>query len=386
MNMKEDLLCFCHLRWNFVYQRPQHLLSRFAKHRRVFIMEEPILDAVSSYNDIVYDETAKVWVITPHLSAELTPDKIVNAQKRLLDMFMDSMNVRHYILWYYSPMALQFSQHLDPVITVYDCMDELSSFEFAPAAIKQMEAILFKKADVVFTGGHHLYEFKRSCHHNIYPFPSSIDKHHFETARTGLFAPQDQVNIPTPRIGFYGVVDERFDIQLLQQVADLRPEWHFVIIGPVVKIDPALLPQNSNIHYLGGKSYKELPQYLAGWDIAMLPFALNASTTYISPTKTPEYLAGGKPVISTAIRDVVKPYGEGGHVHIIHSPEKFVTAAETILHQHAGEKQIWLKKVDALLENNSWDNTWNEMNACIETALSKKHFKIGFDEVVAKSA
>jgi hypothetical protein len=370
--MLEDLLCFTHLRWNFVYQRPQHLLSRFAKKQRVFVIEEPMFDALTAYNEITALEEGNIWIVTPHIPADITPDKKIAAQKSLLDMLIDLKKINEYIVWYYSPIAYQFSHHLTPELIIYDCMDELSAFKFAPPELKQNEAIVFKKADIVFTGGHHLYEAKKHLHHNIYPFPSSIDKAHFAKAREIKNDPADQSHIAHPRFGFYGVVDERFDIELLEKVATAKPSWQFVIIGPVVKIDPATLPKNSNIHYLGGKDYKELPHYLGGWDVATMPFALNESTKYISPTKTPEYLSGGKPVISTSIRDVVKPYGENNLVHIADTAEDFIKAGETILAEKNNTE--WLNKVDAFLANNSWDNTWKSMYDLIQTTKNKKKF------------
>lgn len=370
--MNIDLLCFSHLRWNFVYQRPQHLLSRFAKYYRVFVIEEPIIEATTAHNEIVFNEEADLWVVTPHLPEGLSPEQQVQAQKELLDALLVQKNINDYISWYYAPLALLFSEHLSPQLIVYDCMDELSAFKFAPPALKQTEARLFEKADLVFTGGQHLYEAKKDLHHNIHPFPSSIDKIHFQKARTHKENPEDQQAIPHPRFGFYGVVDERFDIDLLGKIAELKPDWHFVIIGPVVKIDPSTLPKNNNIHYLGGKQYKELPQYLAGWDVAIMPFALNESTKYISPTKTPEYLAGGKPVISTSIRDVVKPYGEHQLVYIADTAEEFIKAGETILAEQ--QYETWLKKVDEFLADNSWDNTWKKMYDLITATQNKnKH-------------
>jgi hypothetical protein len=370
--MLEDLLCFTHLRWNFVYQRPQHLLSRFAKKQRVFVIEEPMFDALTAYNEITALEEGNIWIVTPHVPADITPDKKIAAQKSLLDMLINLKKINEYIVWYYSPIAYQFSHHLTPELIIYDCMDELSAFKFAPPELKQNEAIVFKKADIVFTGGHHLYEAKKHLHHNIYPFPSSIDKAHFAKAREIKNDPADQSHIAHPRFGFYGVVDERFDIELLEKVATAKSSWQFVIIGPVVKIDPATLPKNSNIHYLGGKDYKELPHYLGGWDVATMPFALNESTKYISPTKTPEYLSGGKPVISTSIRDVVKPYGENNLVHIADTAEDFIKAGETILAEKNNTE--WLNKVDAFLANNSWDNTWKSMYDLIQTTKNKKKF------------
>jgi glycosyltransferase involved in cell wall biosynthesis len=288
----------------------------------------------------------------------------------LLDSCMYSNNIQKYILWYYSPMALPYSDHLNPAITIYDCMDELSAFKAAPPRLKELEVCLMNRADVVFTGGHSLYEEKKHLHHNIHPFPSSIDKSHFVKARVFKEDPEDQAAIPHPRFGFYGVIDERFDIELIDKLSALRPNWHFVLVGPVIKIDPASLPVKENIHYLGRKEYKDLPDYLSGWDVAMLPFALNESTKYISPTKTPEYLAGGKPVISTSIKDVVIPYGKLGLVKIADTAEEFITAAEQILANKNNEELG--RKVDDFLANISWNKTWSRMTALIDEALENK--------------
>lgn len=271
-------------------------------------------------------------------------------------------------------MAVSFTNHLKPLAVVYDCMDELSAFQGAHPQLKANESALLNRANVVFTGGHSLYEAKQHQHHNIHAFPSSIEKEHFATARYFVEEPADQKDIPHPRLGFFGVIDERMDIELLRQIAEAKPDWHLVIIGPVVKIDRAILPNNPNIHYLGGKSYQQLPEYLAGWDIAMLPFAINESTKFISPTKTPEYLAAGKPVISTPIRDVVRPYGEKGLVRIASNASEFVACAEEILTESA-DSMSWLNEVDEFLADNSWDNTWEEMLGLIESAIEERRKK-----------
>ncbi|MBD0333137.1 MAG: glycosyltransferase family 1 protein, partial [Chitinophagaceae bacterium] len=350
-----DLICFSHLRWNFVYQRPQHLLGRFAQHTRVFFVEEPVFHDAPDKLHIEGSEK-NVWIVVPHLQNDLSQKQVVTRQKKMLTSLISVMKINKFISWYYTPMALLFSNHLTPHVTVYDCMDELSAFKFAPAELKLLEKELLQKADLVFTGGYSIYEVKKNTHKHIYPFPSSIDKDHFAQARTIKDDPADQEDIPHPRFGFYGVIDERLDIELIGEVAAARPEWQFIIIGPVVKIEPDTLPHFSNIHYLGGKNYKELPHYLAGWDVAMIPFAMNESTKYISPTKTPEYLAAGKPVISTPIRDVVRPYGDNKLVHIAATAEEFIEFAEKELKKRG--RKTWLNKVDAFLAGNSWDRTW----------------------------
>ena len=368
--MSFDVICFSHLRWNFVYQRPQHVLSRFAKTHRVFVMEEPVFGAIGNHIEITVDDASKVCIIVPHLQDNLSMIDVMATQQVLLDLLLVTMRIKEYIVWYYSPMALGWSDHLKPALVIYDCMDELAAFKFAPSSLVQREQKLLKKADLVFTGGQSLYEAKKHLHKNIYPFPSSIDKAHFSIARTNIEEPVDQQAIPHPRIGYYGVLDERLDIKLLTALASARSDWHFILIGPVVKIDPAELPRPLNIHYLGSKSYDELPYYLAGWDIAMMPFALNESTRFISPTKTPEYLAGGKPVISTPIKDVVSPYGEEGMVHIAATPAIFIAAAEAALTKINYDN--WLLKVDDFLAGISWDKTWQRMESLIHEAIKNK--------------
>ncbi|MET0392430.1 MAG: glycosyltransferase, partial [Chitinophagaceae bacterium] len=314
--------------------------------------------------------TEGVWVIVPHLKPNTPSEEIPAQQQKLLQDLFNYFTINRYIFWYYTPMALSIGQPFSPELVIYDCMDELSAFRHAPAELKQREAELFARANLVFTGGHSLYEAKKGKHPDLHAFPSSIEKKHFSKARSFFIDPADQFSIPHPRIGFFGVIDERMDIGLLDKVALLRPDWHLVILGPVVKIDPATLPAHDNIHYLGGKTYEELPAYLAGWDVAMMPFAMNESTRYISPTKTPEYLAGGKPVVSTPIRDVISPYGNNNLVAIAGTPEEFVQAIEKALNME--DRAAWLKAVDAFLENNSWDSTVEKMMFLINTKLDTK--------------
>lgn len=358
-----DLVCFSHLRWGFVFQRPNHLLTRFSKHQRVFFIEEPIFTSkeeklsIENYND-------NLFIVTPYIPEGFSETEIHTKLRGLIDGLMNDKNINRFFSWYYTPMALPFTDHLTPEMVIYDCMDELSAFKFAPPQLTILEKELFKKADIVFTGGNSIFEFKKDQHPNIYSFPSSIDKEHFGLARNLKSEAADQSHIPHPRFGFFGVVDERFDVELIDTVARAKPEWHFVILGPVVKIDPALLPRYENVHYLGGKRYEELPSYISGWDIALVPFAMNESTRFISPTKTPEYLAAGKPVISTPIRDVVRPYGENNLVHIVNNAEEFIEAAEKELSKK--RKSAWMKKVDDFLAFNSWDRTWGQMVRNIE--------------------
>jgi UDP-galactopyranose mutase len=367
-----DLVCLSHLRWDFVYQRPQHLLSRFARSRRVFFVEEPMFGEWQPHLDIT-SRGEGLHVVVPRLPQGLRVEAAEEMQKRLVGQLFEGREINHHVLWYYTPMALAWTRHLKPLATVYDCMDELSAFRGAPPALREREAELFRRADLVFTGGQSLYEVKRGQHRAVYAFPSSIDASHFALARSVSRDPKDQAGIPHPRLGFFGVIDERMDIELLDAVAAARPDWHLVLIGPVVKIEAADLPRRPNIHYLGGKSYEELPHYLAGWDVALLPFARNEATRFISPTKTPEYLAAGKPVVSTSIRDVVRPYGEMGLVRIADTPGEFVEAVELSLGEESASR---LRTVDAFLSQTSWDRTWGRMSELIEDVIAARRHRV----------
>jgi glycosyltransferase involved in cell wall biosynthesis len=364
-----DVLCFSHLRWNFVYQRPQHLLGRCARDRRVFFFEEPVLvegEAAAEPRLVRSVDDDGVIVLQPHLAASAPPELIGAIQRELLDELIEEEQILHPVLWYYTPMALVFTHHLEAGAVVYDCMDELAAFKGAPTTMQLREQLLMKHADVVFTGGHSLYQAKRDQHLNIHPYPSSVDVAHFGRARARLADPPDQRAIPHPRVGFFGVIDERTDLELLAAVAAARPDLQLVMVGPVVKIDPATLPQAPNLHWLGGKTYGALPEYIAGWDVAMMPFARNEATRFISPTKTPEYLAAGRPVVSTSIRDVVQPYGALGLARIADAPADFIAAVDAAMREDAADRRA---RADALLAQMSWDQTWREMWAHVQTCL-----------------
>jgi glycosyltransferase involved in cell wall biosynthesis len=368
------LICFSHLRWNFVFQRPQHLMSRFARQMDVIYWEEPV--------EIGRRETAflqvreaqdapNIRVVVPHMP-EGMPDAARDAAlQRLLEAHIASLRGT-VIAWYYTPMMLTFSRDIDADLTVYDAMDELSKFKFAPVKLLDLEQELIDGADIVFTGGSSLYEAKKDRHRNVHCFPSSVDRAHFCKARARQFEPGDQEDLPRPRLGFYGVIDERFDTALLDEVARMRPNWSFVMVGPVVKISPDELPKQHNIHYLGSKTYGQLPGYLSGWDVALMPFAMNESTQFISPTKTPEYLAGGKPVVSTPIRDVVRHYGQLEGVKIAATAGEFAAACDAALELSRHPENGWLSEADLLLSASSWDTTQARMEGLVHDLLGTR--------------
>lgn len=361
---RPTLLCLSHLRWEFVYQRPQHVMSRLANAYNVIFFEEPVFAEIDVPRVDVSQPVAGIEVAVPQLPMCMNEAQIIEAQRQLVNGLLATRNPDDLLLWYFTPMSLAFTDHLCRLVTVYDCMDELSAFRGAPRQLVEMERRLMKDADVVFTGGYSLWEVKKRQHANAHPVPSSVDLNHFNAARQNLLEPEDQMDFPHPRLGFFGVIDERFDITLIEEVAALRPDWQIVLIGPVVKIDPTTLPRLPNIHYLGSKQYAQLPAYLSGWDVALMPFAINESTRFISPTKTPEYLAGGCPVVSTPIRDVVTSYGQSGVVTIAENAEQFINAIQGSLKLKG--TTLFVERADAVLSGMSWDKTSAFMKEHIE--------------------
>lgn len=369
-----DLICFSHLRWDFVFQRPQHLMQRFARHARVLFVEEPIPTAHHlPYLEFHAFAGTPVTAVRPRVPDRAGAEEATRLLAGLLDQMTALLGVRAPVLWFYTPMLWPAAAHLaaGAAAVVYDCMDELSAFDFAPPGLRENEAALIEAADLVLTGGHAIYEKKRALHDNIHPFPSSVDQAHFRRAREPLAAPPDQAGIPGPRLGYAGVIDERLDLGLLAAAAAARPAWSFVMIGPVVKIDPARLPRAANLHWLGQRDYAALPGYMAGWDVALMPFAQNAATRFISPTKTPEYLAAGLPVVSTPVRDVVRSYGDLEAVHIADGAEAFVAACDAALAAGKGAAP-WRDAADAVLAGQSWDATHAAMAARLAAAVARK--------------
>ncbi len=336
-------------------------MSRAAADWTVYFVEEPIYEDGLVEPRVDYSEGAPgVTVAVPVLPAGFLKTKSLAVQEALVDRVMAVHRGMLTVFWYYTPCALEFTSRREPDVTVYDCMDELSAFKGAPPALRDLEGSLFALSDLVFTGGHSLFEAKRRRHPNVHLFPSSVDRNHFNAACGGrLSDPDDQAAVARPRVGFFGVIDERFDIDLVARLADLRPDWNFMLLGPVVKIDADTLPRRRNLHWLGCKGYEELPSYLAHWDAGFMPFAINEATRFISPTKTPEFLAAGLPVVSSPIRDVMHDWSEAGLVEIGRSAEEFAVKLEQVLH---GSRADWLADVDRRLAQLSWDDTWRRMS------------------------
>jgi len=398
-----DLVCVSHLWWDWVWQRPQHLLSRLTQRRNVLYVEEPRIQIGPDYEgfDIVeadsnlrigrltYRSDAPTFWERLHETLDRTgahPFKVSDQIREASLMFESPMQERlerevveyvaarrgeRLVLWLYTPVVVQFIDLLQPDLVVYDVMDELSAFKFMPPKLKQQEQELFARADLIFTGGPSLYEARRNRHSDVHLYPSGVDQAHFAQALSDdLPVPPSIAALPSPIIGFFGVLDERLDRELLAQVAQLRPDWQWVMIGPILKIEDSHLPRLPNLHYLGKQDYADLPAYLKAFDVAMMPFARNEATQFISPTKTLEYMAAHKPIVSTPITDVIGLYGSV--VRIAHTAEEFVAQVEAALHEPERERANRIEREHDLLGAYTWDRIASEMQALIDDRLQRK--------------
>jgi len=349
-----DMVVFCHLRWDFVYQRPQHIISRLSKDLRILLIEEPWHRAEENESRLT-KVSDNLHILQPNVHS-------IEEIGTVLPQYISNKNVG--IGWFYSASFVPLLNHFEFGTVVYDCMDELALFKGAPEKLIEQEKYLVANADIVFTGGKSLYESKAQLHDNVHCFPSSVDEAHFAKALNGISVPEDIANIPGPIVGYFGVIDERINLELINEIAQLKPDVSFVMIGPLAKIGEHDLPRQANIHYLGMKDYKELPGYLKGFNIAMMPFALNDATKYISPTKTLEYMAAGKPMISTAIKDVVRDYSHC--VKIVATAEEFSQAIDRTI-QDAPD--VFMNfEYSEILKNTSWNATVDKMKTLIKTA------------------
>lgn len=358
-----DLLVFSHLRWDFIVQRPHHLVVRYAKFRRVYYIEEPVFGVTTEPRLFMKNPSPNIHLVIPYFPADMEPETTRIAMMNMISDLIEEENIQEFTSLYYTPTAINFTKHLSPVAVIYECTNE--------SIFPKEETELMQKSHLIVTSGHSLYESKEGKHPNVHSVPGSVDLAHFYQGRLTQQEPEDQMMIPHPRIGFYGVIDEKINFHLIEIMATLRPEFQFILIGPILNIAVEQIPRAANIHYLGKKEYQELPLYLSGWDAVMMPYLVDESTRLINPSKAIEFLAAGKPVVSTSLPDIVHPFADAKLVHIADHPEHFIQALEQAINESAYDPE-WLERVDQILEGESWDYTFERMVALEKEAIQNK--------------
>jgi len=354
----QELVVFSHLPWTFVWQRPQHVISRIARGHRTWFVEEPRVDAGIDEPRLCVerrDGLQRVWFDVPGEERLAGFDDPWAADYP--DAVADLLGARRgRTVWLYTPLALAYAERLDPALLVYDVMDDLSAFAHASPAQRTMQVRALQEADVVFTGG---VSIDRGVHERwereTHLFPSGVEPEHYAGART-LRAPRER-----PVAGYVGVIDERMDLGLVAGLAAALPDWDIEMVGPIFKIDPADVPRAPNLRYPGMKPYAELPAVMGGFDVALMPFALNAATRSLSPTKTLEYLAAGLPVVSTRVPDVVANYP--GIVDLRDDAAGFAEACRHVLGHRGADRDA---KVAPILHAHRWDTIAARMVEVLE--------------------
>jgi glycosyltransferase involved in cell wall biosynthesis len=376
-HLDAPIIVHSHLRWDFVWQRPQQLLSRLSRTNRVLFVEEPTYadDLASARLDLSIPHP-RVHRAVPVLPGSLRghyDDSIVVIRDLLKRQMADDgllgQLFRRPVQWFYTPMpAPAMIGAFGERAVVYDCMDELSKFRFAPTELTDREAFLMSKADVVFTGGYRLWESKARHHGNVHFFGCGVDVAHFGSAMCDAVQVAPEIaGLNRPVIGYYGVIDERIDYDLLRTLADSLLDTALVMVGPVVKVDPRELALAPNIHWLGQRDYASLPAYVKGFDVCLMPFALNEATEYINPTKTLEYMAAGKPIVSTAIYDVVHHFAPV--VAVAHSHAEFVSQVRAAI---AAPDATLIQRGLEQARDSSWECIVADMEKIIRAAIAAR--------------
>jgi glycosyltransferase involved in cell wall biosynthesis len=376
------LIAFSQVRWGFVYQRPQHLMTRLSRHWRVLFVEEPVRNAGPACIEEQWLDK-NLTVLVPHtpspapgFSGEQQP-----MLQRLLAKYLQARGQTVDVAWLCTPMAWPLAQALRPACVVYDCMEDLSLCGTASGALQQLELDLLEQADVVLTDGPSLYEARRDQRPSVVCLPSAVEALHFAPGELRADSTQArqahalQGTLPRPRLGFFGVVDELFDTDLLAKLADARTQWSLVMAGPVAGIDASTLPHRPNIHWLGIQPYARLPYLLAGWDLCLLPYKVNESTRRINPINTLEYMAGGKPVVSTPLHDVVWMHSDA--VAIAPRGPAFVETCEKLLAEAPAARSQRELAMLAAVFGSSWDRTTQAVNELLQKALAQARAQLG---------
>jgi glycosyltransferase involved in cell wall biosynthesis len=374
-SLSKPIIALCHLSWNWVWQRPQQFLSRLAKTHPVLFVETYCTETPTTIVKLrSADGHPNVTICEMHLPASRWNDgKFIDRERRraLRSALSNELEGRFddAILWFNDPMAVTaFAGHLDESLIVYDCMDELSQFKGAPPALIEREYELLEVADVVFCGGRKMRDKRLPINSNSHFYGTGVDIRHFGTALSPNLAVDPEIAaLKGPVLGYFGVVDERIDYELLGALADANPNWHVVMVGPTTKVDPANFPKRRNLHFIGSRPYAQLPAITKGFSVCLMPFARNEATEYINPTKALEYMATGRPVVSTALDEVKSNFS--GVARIARTHSEFISMCRSEVDSPSDSR---IARGIKLAAENTWDAIVGKMERHVADALISK--------------
>jgi glycosyltransferase involved in cell wall biosynthesis len=371
------IIVHSHLGWDWVWQRPQQFHSRLSQRHRILFVEGPVAREGLTAAQVTLREVPdypNIVVVQMEMPAERWNDGawVDKERRRLVESVLSGplgADFQDPVQWFYDPMAVTaFAGHLNERAIVYDCMDQLSKFRGAPAELVRRERELLAIANVVFAGGPKIWKDKVTHNANCYSFGCGVDVEHFgHAADPATVVPADIAKLPRPVYGYIGVVDERIDYDLLATLAEKNAGGSVVMIGPWTKVDPSTFPRRENLHWLGQRDYGQLPAYAKGFDVCLMPFALNEATEFINPTKALEYMAAGRPIVSTAIEDVVLQFEDV--VKVARTPEDFAArCARAALLPNV----VALRRGLKLAQANTWESIVSQLEAHVVDVLDNR--------------
>lgn len=354
-----DLLVLAHSRWDLDHHRGHNIFSRYAQKRRVFYFEEPSFGQTEIPRLHIRDTFENVMVVTPHLPNPIKSNQIDSILRELIDELIFEEEIINFTLWLQTPRAFRYARDIDATTIIYECMEDYDNINNFSENLFQVEKELMENSDIIFVVSEALYQKKKFQHHNIHVFPNSADYFHFIQSRDFILDPYDQIHIPHPRIGFYGIIDQSIDLKLIDEIAQIREDLNFVFIGPLKDTKFSQLPTRKNIYYLEQKDYNLIPLYVAEWDCGLLPFCINEVTQYSSPHQTAELLMAGKPIVATHIPDISIRFGKKSLAKMASNAEDFSEKIDKAILE--SKEQKWKELIDNELKNETWDQVFKKM-------------------------
>lgn len=372
-HQRKRIVCLSSTRWSFLWQRPQQIMSRLCARHDILYVDPPFPVAEEQVRGISNDESGTLIVknlqtindalqifrpleISRFSYPDLDSNELLKMNQELLQCQIQKalfqLGWQHPLLWLYDPRNVNLVDQLNPCGVIYDCVDSFRSFSWSHPHVSIWEEALVDRADVVLATSRALYQERLRKNRYTFLVPNAADYKHFSPWQ-GYEKPADITAISRPRLGFIGAIYEWVDLELLQVIADKSPAWNLVLIGP--KQHGLQLPERSNIHWLGQRGYAELPAYVHSFDVALIPFLVNETTQHANPIKFWEYLAAGKPVVSTLLPEIPDVPGvvwrsENHSMFCNHCAQ----ALELVQHPLSRNKII--TKARAIAYANSWEN------------------------------
>jgi hypothetical protein len=371
------LMVFSHMAWNPGQGRTPQLMAALAGRWQILFVEAPrhAAGAARLESRAIRAGLTVLTLTTPAPAAGFHDD----AQAFGVTLLREELAGRRLkidIAWLDTPMAWPLAQALGIACLAYDCLEgPPASLQFDAALLHQRESALMRTAALMVAAGPSLFNAHRHRHANLHCVCSAVHAEHFSPASLELTSARArrghvlQSSLARPRLGYFGSIDERLDLDLLAALADRQPGWAFVMVGSVAGIAAERLPQRRNIHWLGEQDDALLPYLLAGWDLALMPYVVSEATRFLMPSQTLEYMAGYQPIVSTPVRDVQALYAPAVTIAAPQA-EAFSSACEEVLAESARARSARLIDMARIVARHAWANTADFVHGLLDEVLT----------------